>query len=920
MENYFQGKIINLFGNKKHDGGSSGGRRTGEALLANTTNYVIVDFDINKKLDGGQRRQIYDELMEALKDLKVRLVRTCNKGLHVYTMFDGNEADYDKNRYVKAYSNEKYEIDVFVGPVQKEKRSLIVLPESECKDMNGFVTKYVEVKMCHDQHLMPFSELCNALRERLNIEFTFKKSRSYTPIVPKVKQTSGLSEIVTELELLCEANPIQGDTEETSVPTEEEDKKWEEELAQRRREMEEEVNKRTFEENLAIGFGIFLDDSTCQGKSITTFNELNEQIFDVIIEGLLSVEIHNDSANISIEREVTLLPLFQAFNDCFNYLDGEVVGAGIEKILDNGWLTSNAKANFELKYQRCGDSAQPYQLLYKILKIHNNEYFKSKVIPLVMKRVEFDDGDNMCTVVADAEHDVQTVEIKNEKGEIIRTEQVLVKKTPSINIKDKFTLETIERNAKKGKYIKTEVVTISSTDKKGRTLTEDIETTEVNYDELMPDLMKVLVVIRTAPLIYCIKISDDSPLRLGKNKIIHVKQKQARELLETIKLGKIKTGNVGKPRTATIWSVINESCAIDSLKKNGILFYTEHKKYLSIFQGYDYTLLPETDYNVIELFMNHWREVIAAGNEEVFKYSVNWVARVLQNPSIKNETVLCLTGCEGAGKNIFTNTISDLFGVYANPNVCRFDDIVGQFNTVIENKKLIVVNELQSVDTGKPVNFDTLKSVITDKTININRKGHDLREVENVANFIFVTNNLVPVKITANDRRYMIQQVSNSRIGDFNYFHRLDSARHNKKFMNNLFSYLMKLDVSKYNPREIPETEAREQVIEANITPIELFIKKHKNLLLEGVVPDNCYNMYLTFCDEEHIKDDFRKSKRKFFTAIGVYCELVQVRKHEKRIRVYRLKDEYIRKIKSDEDEIDPDAFCEDDIPVKQNI
>ena len=106
----------------------------------------------------------------------------------------------------------------------------------------------------------------------------------------------------------------------------------------------------------------------------------------------------------------------------------------------------------------------------------------------------------------------------------------------------------------------------------------------------------------------------------------------------------------------------------------------------------------------------------------------------------------------------------------------NINHIVGNFNTAIEDKKLIVCNELSSADTNKYLNSDTLKAVITERKVNIEAKGVDARLRENVVNLILVSNHFGPIKITANDRRYLIIETSNKRCKDFQYFKTLTAG------------------------------------------------------------------------------------------------------------------------------------------------
>ena len=114
---------------------------------------------------------------------------------------------------------------------------------------------------------------------------------------------------------------------------------------------------------------------------------------------------------------------------------------------------------------------------------------------------------------------------------------------------------------------------------------------------------------------------------------------------------------------------------------------------------------------------------------------------------------------------------------YANENVTSIESVVGKFNAVLENKKLIILNELQSIDSNKYLNSDALKSVITDKKININQKNEPERLTDNVANFIMVSNNSNPIKIENGDRRYVVTKTSNKHKDDFDYFELLNDSK-----------------------------------------------------------------------------------------------------------------------------------------------
>jgi hypothetical protein len=67
--------------------------------------------------------------------------------------------------------------------------------------------------------------------------------------------------------------------------------------------------------------------------------------------------------------------------------------------------------------------------------------------------------------------------------------------------------------------------------------------------------------------------------------------------------------------------------------------------------------------------------------------------------------------------------------------------------------------------------------LITDNTFTIESKFVNSRTIDNVSNFIFVSNNFLPIKIENGDRKYVIFTTSNEWKNNFEYFDKL-----NKKF------------------------------------------------------------------------------------------------------------------------------------------
>jgi hypothetical protein len=373
--------------------------------------------------------------------------------------------------------------------------------------------------------------------------------------------------------------------------------------------------------------------------------------------------------------------------------------------------------------------------------------------------------------------------------------------------------------------------------------------------EMIQDLRKVFAVVRAKQLIYIVKDFNKNLAYVS-----YICTSAARERLELIDIGRIQ----GESYNAwKVYKKYSELFTYDELS-----FYNkDNPKSFNYFRGYDYDLVEKFDHQIIEPFLDHLKEVICDGNEVIFNYINSWFSMILRDPNCKLTTALVVLGEQGTGKNVFTNVWSDLLGRYACRNISDIDHITGKFNASIENKKLVVCNELQSADNNKYMNSDKLKSIVTDNKIYINQKCEPIREVDNVANFIFVSNNLNPLRIESKDRRYVVLKTSNKVMQNSEYFGKL-CATFSKEFYNNLYTfYSREHDISTFNHRKIPETEARNDMIAANAPNYELFVQQ----MYHKIVDIPTYPLFKMFDKWREPRNYVAVSERTFTIEIKKY-------------------------------------------------
>jgi len=79
------------------------------------------------------------------------------------------------------------------------------------------------------------------------------------------------------------------------------------------------------------------------------------------------------------------------------------------------------------------------------------------------------------------------------------------------------------------------------------------------------------------------------------------------------------------------------------------------------------------------LLRKHIREVLAAGDEDVYRYIMNWLAWAVQHPGEQAEVALVFIGERGSGKGTLGKALSKIFGQHA-LHLSSPEHLTGRFN------------------------------------------------------------------------------------------------------------------------------------------------------------------------------------------------------------------------------------------------
>ena len=232
---------------------------------------------------------------------------------------------------------------------------------------------------------------------------------------------------------------------------------------------------------------------------------------------------------------------------------------------------------------------------------------------------------------------------------------------------------------------------------------------------------------------------------------------------------------------------------------------------------------PDYDAVGVQMWCDHLK-ILCNHEQPVYEYVVCWVAHSIQQPAIKPECMISLVSDEGVGKNIFTSSLSSLYGAgkkLETPTPER--ECWGSFNSPMASCYLVVLSE---TDKRNTVGFEgKIKALITDPPLVINPKGKDQFIITSYHRLITNSNSADPTKTHKGDRRNLIIRCSDEKKGDEEYFSTLTERLKNNNTLRSIYACLKATDLSEWSFRKVPRTVYHDTIIEGNRPALEIFME-----------------------------------------------------------------------------------------------
>ncbi len=275
-------------------------------------------------------------------------------------------------------------------------------------------------------------------------------------------------------------------------------------------------------------------------------------------------------------------------------------------------------------------------------------------------------------------------------------------------------------------------------------------------------------------------------------------------------------------------------------------------------------------------FLNHLRDNLCCGVEEYYDYLIGWMARTVQQPASPGQVAIVLRGPKGAGKSFFAKHFGWLFGRHY-IQVSNSGHLVGHFNAHMRDCLVVFADE--AFFAGDRKHESVLKALVTEDLLIIEAKGVDADISPNFVHLIMASNDEWVVPAGPHERRYFILDVGIGHQQDTAYFSAIDQHMRSGGY-SALLHYLLNYDLSNYEVRNVPQTDALRIQKEHTLRPEEdWWLERLLNgdLLSDGEGWPDCtprmplYNLYITAMKDLGVQSR-RLSPRKLGEFLRKVC------------------------------------------------
>ena len=329
--------------------------------------------------------------------------------------------------------------------------------------------------------------------------------------------------------------------------------------------------------------------------------------------------------------------------------------------------------------------------------------------------------------------------------------------------------------------------------------------------------------------------------------------------------------------------------------REGVIFSPGKKLpagYYNTWKGF--SVEPKQNASSIELILSHIKNVVCGGDVEQYEYFLNWCAFGFQFPAKKLKTAVVLRGEKRIGKGTIGQLLMKLWANHScYINTTR--QLVGTFNGHLADVCFLFADE--AFFSGDKQHEGLLKSLITEDTLPIERKGIDIIHQPNYLKIFMATNSDYAVPTSGDDTRYAVFDVNSSKKGDKKYWDSIHNDIDNPEVQATFLYEMLNRDLTTWNMESVPESFGLKEQRAFSLPVVGQWIFESLEqgyfdgipscgcVWLEWLSTDDMYGSFNLFCDRMKKTSYDRLTKKQMGKALGKYY----VSSKNKGVRGWRL-------------------------------
>lgn len=273
---------------------------------------------------------------------------------------------------------------------------------------------------------------------------------------------------------------------------------------------------------------------------------------------------------------------------------------------------------------------------------------------------------------------------------------------------------------------------------------------------------------------------------------------------------------------------------------------------------------------------------ICEEDDRVHDWVLKWLAYPIQHPGAKMHTALVVYGeKEGTGKSMFFDAVSRIYGREYSRHVDQ-KLMTSRFNMWLSHKLFVVADEVVTSKERRELK-GILKNLITSPVHQLEEKNMPVVEEDNLTNFVFLSNEMMPLALDWFNRRYMCIRYNMEH--DQKYFKELAEEIENGG-VDALCDFLMKIDLEDFEPSTRPiETQAERDLKELGTDSSRRFLMEWLDDSTDFVLGPassqdlyRAYKLWLTAAGEKQLMSS---------TMFGLTASSMLTRLEKIRLSVY---------------------------------